>query len=40
MKFGIVSLFPEMFDIFAKFGVVGRAIDRGLISAQYWNPRD
>ncbi|MDF2941070.1 MAG: tRNA ((1)-) methyltransferase, partial [Gammaproteobacteria bacterium] len=32
--------FPEMFDIFAKFGVVGRAIDRGLISAQYWNPRD
>jgi tRNA (guanine37-N1)-methyltransferase len=40
MKFGIITLFPEMFDIFAKFGVVGRALDKALISAQYWNPRD
>ncbi|MDF2691432.1 MAG: trmD [Gammaproteobacteria bacterium] len=39
MKFGIVSLFPEMFDIFSRFGVVGRAVDKQLVSVQYWNPR-
>jgi len=32
-------LFPEMFDILFDYGVVGRAKQKGLISAQYWNPR-
>ncbi|MDO8953619.1 MAG: tRNA (guanosine(37)-N1)-methyltransferase TrmD [Gammaproteobacteria bacterium] len=40
MKFGVITLFPEMFDALFKFGVVGRAMQKGLVSAHYWNPRD
>lgn len=40
MQFSVVSLFPEMFDAVAKFGVVGRAIDNGLVSLQCINPRE
>lgn len=39
MLFIIVTLFPEMFDAL-KFGVVGRAIERGLLQLQFVNPRD
>lgn len=38
--FGLVTLFPEMFDVFLDQGVVGRAVKKGLIKAQCFNPRD
>lgn len=40
MKIGIVSLFPEMFSAIRDSGVTGRAVNRGLISLAFWNPRD
>ncbi|MGB0733461.1 MAG: tRNA (guanosine(37)-N1)-methyltransferase TrmD [Pontibacterium sp.] len=40
MWFGVVTLFPEMFEAITRFGVTGRAVKRGLISLQCWNPRD
>jgi tRNA (guanine37-N1)-methyltransferase len=37
---GIVSLFPEMFSAISEYGVTGRAVKRGLIQIECWNPRD
>ncbi|MGY5452275.1 tRNA (guanosine(37)-N1)-methyltransferase TrmD [Agarivorans sp. MS3-6] len=37
---GIVSLFPEMFNAISEYGVTGRAVKRGLIKIECWNPRD
>ncbi len=38
--FGLVTLFPDMFDAFLTQGVTGRAVKNGLIGAQCFNPRD
>lgn len=40
MWFGVVSLFPEMLEAVKGFGVTGRAVKRGLIAVESWNPRD
>ena len=40
MHFGVVSLFPEMVQCIADFGVVGRAIDRQQVTLSTTNPRD
>ncbi len=40
MKIGIVSLFPEEVRQVTRFGVVGRAADRGLVDLEVENPRD
>lgn len=40
MRIGIVSLFPDMFRALTEFGVVGKAVDRGLLQLQFANPRD
>src|SRR5690606_939534 len=40
MRIGIVSLFPEMVRTVAEHGVVGRAVERGLLGLEYANPRD
>lgn len=40
MWFGVVSLFPEMFEAVTRYGVTGRAVRNELISVQCWNPRD
>lgn len=40
MRFDIVTLFPEMVDQACGYGIVGRAIDRGLVTMKTWNPRD
>lgn len=40
MWFGIVSLFPEMFEAVTRYGVTGRAVRNELISVECWNPRD
>lgn len=38
--FGLVTLFPEMFDAFLNQGVTGRAVKKGLLQAKCFNPRD
>lgn len=40
MWFGVVSLFPDMLEAVTGFGVTGRAVKRGLIQVESWNPRD
>lgn len=37
---GAISLFPEMFNAITEQGVTGRAIRKGVIEFQIWNPRD
>ncbi len=39
MQMQIVSLFPQMVAAVADFGVVGRAVDRGLLALGYQDPR-
>ncbi len=39
MRFGIVTLFPEIFNAL-HYGIVGKAIKNSLISIDYSNPRD
>lgn len=40
MQIAIVTLFPQMFDAVSEHGITGRAINTGLASLSYWNPRD
>jgi tRNA (guanine37-N1)-methyltransferase len=40
VQISVVSLFPEMVRAIADFGIVGRAVDRGLVSLDFENPRD
>jgi tRNA (guanine37-N1)-methyltransferase len=37
---GVVSLFPELVEPVLRFGVVGRACERGLIAVDHVTPRD
>lgn len=39
MKFEIVTLFPEMFAAISDYGVVGKAIQGGILDVDYVNPR-
>jgi len=38
--FGLVTLFPDMFSGFLEQGVIGRAVKKGIIQADIFNPRD
>jgi tRNA (guanine37-N1)-methyltransferase len=40
MRLAVVSIFPEMVNAVAEYGVVGRAVDSGLLAIEYRNPRD
>ncbi|NQY25912.1 MAG: tRNA (guanosine(37)-N1)-methyltransferase TrmD [Piscirickettsiaceae bacterium] len=40
MKIAVISLFPKMFDAITEYGVTGRAVTRGKLAIDYWNPRD
>ena len=40
MRIDIVTLFPQMFEALTDYGVVGKAIQRDILSLHYWNPRD
>ena len=40
MRWGVVSLFPEMVQQALAVGVVGRALETGLIGLDVFNPRD
>ncbi len=40
LRIDVVSLFPEFVAQMSAFGVVGRAVQGGLLSVHGWNPRD
>jgi len=40
MDVEVVTIFPEMVEHAARFGVTGRAIERGIWRLRCWNPRD
>ena len=40
MKFNIITLFPDFFKGTLEQGLVGQAFSKGLVSAQFLNPRD
>jgi tRNA (guanine37-N1)-methyltransferase len=40
MRIDVVTLFPELVRQCAAFGVTGRAVERGLLRLEAWNPRD
>ncbi len=40
MRIDVVTLFPDMVARNAAVGVVGRAVERGLLHVRMWNPRD
>jgi tRNA (guanine37-N1)-methyltransferase len=40
MRIDVVTIFPELIEHAAKFGVTGRALQRGLWRLGVWNPRD
>jgi len=39
MQISTISLFPEMFEAL-QYGIVGRAIEKKLLTLHHWNPRD
>ncbi|MFM1827100.1 MAG: tRNA ((1)-)-methyltransferase, partial [Pseudomonadota bacterium] len=39
LRFDVVTLFPEFFEAWARNGVCGRAVDRGLVVLNVVNPR-
>ena len=40
MRVDVVTLFPEMVETLLRFGVTGRAVERGLLTVVTWDPRD
>ena len=40
MRFDVVTLFPDLFDLVSRNGVTGRALERGLVELGLWSPRD
>ncbi len=40
MWIGIVSLFPEMFRAVTEYGITRRAVEKGILEVETWNPRD
>jgi len=40
MRIDVVTLFPDMIRTLSCFGVIGRAVDKGLLVIESWNPRD
>lgn len=40
MKFEIITLFPELIDVYAKNGIIGRAVENKLFQIEYVNLRD
>lgn len=40
VRFDVVTLFPDMVQQAAAWGVTGRALQRDLVSLHTWNPRD
>ena len=40
MKFGVITIFPEMFKSLSDFGITSRAIKNNIVSIDCYNPRD
>lgn len=40
MRIDVVTLLPELFEPFCRYGVVGRALAAGKVEFALWNPRD
>src|SRR3569832_125249 len=40
MRFDVITLFPELFEIATRHGVTGRAVKKGRVTLALWNPRD
>lgn len=40
MRIDVISIFPPMFEAVTAYGVTGRAVARGLLTVEVWNPRD
>jgi tRNA (guanine37-N1)-methyltransferase len=40
MRIAVVSLFPVMIREALAHGVVGRAVERGILAIDYFDPRD
>lgn len=40
MKIDVLTLFPEAFDFISTYGVIGKALDKGLLEISYTNIRD
>ena len=40
MRIDVLTLFPDFIRASAGLGVVGRALERGLLQVECWNPRD
>ena len=40
MQLSVVTLFPEMFAAITEWGISGRAVKQGLVSLDFYNPRD
>ncbi|VFP78338.1 tRNA (guanine-N(1)-)-methyltransferase [Candidatus Erwinia haradaeae] len=37
---GVISLFPQMFQVITHYGIINRAVKTGLLSINTWNPRN
>ncbi len=40
MHIAVVTLFPEMFSAITEHGISSRAVSKGIVSLECWNPRD
>ncbi|QJC38307.1 tRNA (guanosine(37)-N1)-methyltransferase TrmD [Enterobacteriaceae endosymbiont of Donacia marginata] len=40
MWISIISLFPEMFKTYIKYGLINKSIKKKLLNISFWNPRD
>ena len=40
VRFGIITLFPEMFDAVSRHGITRRAVEQGQLELAFWNPRE
>jgi len=40
MKFDVVTLFPELIEVYAKNGIIGRAVENNYFQLEYVNLRD
>ena len=40
MRIDVVTLFPPMFEAVSRYGVTGRAVERGLLELGLWDPRE
>jgi len=40
LQIEVITLFPEMVDIVTGYGITSRAVKRGLLKVNTWNPRD